>query len=1345
MGRQRPRAVPGDFTGEEIMRSRVWFALALMFLVHGVSRGEDWPMWGHDPARSGRTAMKLPEILHPQWIRRLPAPRRAWIKQLDDRDKLEFDLSYSPIVMDNIVFVPSMNSDSLTAYDLDSGKEKWRFYADGPVRVAPAAGNGKVYFVSDDGRMYCLDAETGKERWRFDAKPTDHKVLGNGRVISMWPARGGPVLYEGKIYFAAGVWPYLGTFVFALDAETGKQIWANTGHSTDWQSQPHGGAFAFAGVSPQGYLAVGGDRLVVSGGRALPAMFDRRDGTLLLSSVDGKEVGGYRVRIDGNYCYNHGLRFRLSDGQRDGDGSIVDKTLLARVNSLRKQFDGDVFEYAAAGGRLLVVTHKGTIYCFGPDKRKVKKYAYRLAKPSVRSDAAGDRAKDILTKSGLREGYALCLGVGDGSLMEQLSAGSKLHIVGIDADPKRIDALRRRFDDAGLYGRRIALIPGTPGESHYPKYISSLVVLEDPSVLTDKPDAALLETVYDLLRPYNGRAFLKITPGTREAFAEALKEFTPVNGLAEEKDGYVVLSRTGPLPDTGQWTHQYADSANTVISHDDLVRPPFGPIWFGGISNEHVLPRHALGPRPQVAGGRLVILGVETISARCVFTGRELWVREFAGVGHPFTDMNLERDWRRGKSVYMVCQPGAAYIGSPYVTLPDDVYLRYKGCVYRLDPETGKTRNQWKLPARPDRDKGPDWGHISVCGDVLITTTNPHIWRGGALGAANDDRWDGSSSERLIAMDRNTGKVLWTRDAQIGFRHMAITSGDGKVFINDLLSEKALDLAKRRGTDVTKKPRLYALDLQTGEVLWTVESDVFGTFLGYNKRHDILIEGGSRDTRRPLEDEPGVLIARRGKDGEILWRHNGDGLQGPMIQHDEMLISGRPGSAIRIPDGKTQQREHPITGREIDWSYWKAYGCGMSNAGTHLILFRSGAAGFADMENGVGTSNLGGAKSGCTASLIPADGILNAPDYTRTCTCSYQNQTSQGLIHMPEMEMWTLNEPLGRVDGPIVRMGVNLGAPGDRMHNGTLWTPFPRSGAPGLAQWVVLNSVDYKDVPVRVVSTAADRPSGFDRNNTPENTLDGNPSTSWEVQSDHKGRFNAWIRYELNDPVALKQMRIAWSGPKATRLRIETSLDDKKWTTAAEHTGTGRGKKLDVVRFDPVRAKFIRVSLGEHGDMEVDDKKQRVAKTARISRVRIGTLPFPDAYGFYMPKDVFRRHSLFVDASEGLNWVSASGVRGIRYFELPGVQGNNQPYTVDLHFAEPDEIKPSQRVFDISIQGKSVAKEFDIVREAGGPNRAIVRSFPNIPIGESLRIELTPAAGSKYPPVLCGVELRKEP
>ena len=40
-------------------------------------------------------------------------------------------------------------------------------------------------------------------------------------MISRWPARGGPVVRDGTVYFAASIWPFMGTFIYALDAETG--------------------------------------------------------------------------------------------------------------------------------------------------------------------------------------------------------------------------------------------------------------------------------------------------------------------------------------------------------------------------------------------------------------------------------------------------------------------------------------------------------------------------------------------------------------------------------------------------------------------------------------------------------------------------------------------------------------------------------------------------------------------------------------------------------------------------------------------------------------------------------------------------------------------------------------------------------------------------------------------------------------------------------------------------------------------------------------------------------------------------------------------------------------------
>ena len=67
-----------------------------------------------------------------------------------------------------------------------------------------------------------------------------------------------------------------------------------------------------------------------------------------------------------------------------------------------------------------------------------------------------------------------------------------------------------------------------------------------------------------------------------------------------------------------------------------------------------------------------------------------------------------------------------------------------------------------------------------------------------------------------------------------------------------------------------------------------------------------------------------------------------------------------------------------------------------------------------------------------------AGGLINAPDYTRTCTCSYQNQTSLALVNMPDVEVWTY-PAMKKPAGPVRRLGLNLGAPGDRRaEDGTL-------------------------------------------------------------------------------------------------------------------------------------------------------------------------------------------------------------------------------------------------------------------------------------------------------------------
>ena len=86
-------------------------------------------------------------------------------------------------------------------------------------------------------------------------------------------------------------------------------------------------------------------------------------------------------------------------------------------------------------------------------------------------------------------------------------------------------------------------------------------------------------------------------------------------------DHSVVVRRVGKLPGSDDWTHQHGDIANTVKSDDHRVKLPLGVLWFGGSSNLDVLPRHGHGPPEQVIGGRLFIEGMNSLSARDVYTG----------------------------------------------------------------------------------------------------------------------------------------------------------------------------------------------------------------------------------------------------------------------------------------------------------------------------------------------------------------------------------------------------------------------------------------------------------------------------------------------------------------------------------------------------------------------------------------------------------------------------------------------------------------------------------------------------------------------------------------------------
>lgn len=79
-----------------------------------------------------------------------------------------------------------------------------------------------------------------------------------------------------------------------------------------------------------------------------------------------------------------------------------------------------------------------------------------------------------------------------------------------------------------------------------------------------------------------------------------------------------------------------------------------------------------------------------------------------------------------------------------------------------------------------------------------------------------------------------------------------------------------------------------------------------------------------------------------------------------------------------------------------------------------------------------------------------------------------------------------------------------------------------------------------------------------------------------------------------------------------------------------------------------------------------------------------------------------------------------------------------------LHFAELDDVKPGERVFDVKVQGKVLLKDFDVVKAAGGPRRPVVREFAGIVATRSVTLELDPKASEVTPltaPIISGIEI----
>lgn len=1260
-------------------KNRIGLVTLLTILSTFYVKGEDWTTWRYDAGRTASSTEELTDILFHQWTRHYSAREQVWDDPLNN-DLMQFDKVFEPIVAGNTLFIGFNDQDKVVALDTKTGKEIWSYYADGPVRLPLTYYENNIYFTSDDGYLYSISATNGELLWRFRGGPADRKMLGNKRMISTWPARGGVVVEDGIAYFAASIWPSMGTFIYALDARSGEVVWRNDGTSSDYVKQPHS-AYSFAGIAPQGTLAINGDHLFIPGGRSVAGCFDKNTGEQNYYHINKhNKSGGAFVSARGDWFVNHHrdrntFIYEAKEGNRvsklmekypvlsvdlfyfsgtsivarnpknpneivweidvDASGDLIQagtrlyaggKNKLTAIQlknntasiAWEKEIDGNIGRLIAANGNIFAVTLDGKIMAFGAEKPKriiehvSKIKSFKISKSSqIRADA-------ILQDTKVKEGYALYFGENDPGTLASIAQKTELSIIAVVSTQSKVDELRIKFDKMGFKASKVAFLPGTPETIDFAPYFSSLTIIENINNYAPPSSRLLLDKMYSLTRPFGGKIWISGDASSLEKISSYVKSnaFDGLKTLVSQADK-MLLSREGAPKGSANWTHLYGDVSNTIKSDDELVKLPLGVLWFGGISNMDVLPRHGHGPPEQIMNGKLIIQGVNSISARDVYTGRPLWKTNFETLStygmyynESYSDDPLNTAYNQEHL------PGVNTRGTNYVITEDYVYVAQGYSCHMLDMEDGEIVKTVRIPNHT-RDQ---WGYIGISGDNMIAGAEfvkygaviqkslqsaEDIQAYAEVIEADNKRTGGfkeygfSASQSIVVANRHNFDMKWAAKSQYGFIHNAITSNESTLFAIDKVPVAMQNVLSRRGIEVDGEFTLTAFNIESGDTIWQKDADIFGSWLSYSKDHDILLQA-TRPSRDMIKGEPGErMMAIRASDGKVLWDKKIDYYNPPIIHGKKIIVDE---AFYDIKTGEAIKRVDPITGEEIHWAYTRTYGCNYIIGSENLLSFRSGAAGYYDLSNQGGTGNLGGFKSGCTSNLIAANGVLNAPDYTRTCSCSYQNQTSLSFVYMPKLEYWTNNE-IQWSGKPVKQIGINFGAPGDRMaDNNTLWLDYPSVGG------------NSPDIPIEV-------------------------------------------NFVTNDTSSIKQYKTLSSN-------------------SAE-------KKIGYIRTNS-----------------------------------------------------------FNIETENHTYVAASAINGVQDITITLSEEvmDNSIYTVKLYFAEIEKINEISRVFDVEVQGEKVLSDFNISKETNGINKLKVKTIEGVLIQDKLNIKLS-ADNSEILPLLSGIEL----
>ncbi|MBI5397577.1 MAG: PQQ-binding-like beta-propeller repeat protein [Verrucomicrobia bacterium] len=1326
-----------------------------------VAVADDWPTYRHDNARSGVTAEKLDLPLAETWVyksRHAPtpaweAPRGVPVEGFLELPRVRFDDAFHTVSVGDAIYFGSSADNKVYCLDAASGRVRWTFFTGGPVRLAPTVADGRVYVGSDDGFVYCLAAKDGRAIWQRRVGLNDQQLLGHGKMVSMWPVRTGVLVDEGTAYYGAGLFPAEGVYVESARAADGQVLWRND----------TGGESAEARMSPQGYLLATSANLFVPQGRASPMAFERADGKRIYEAFFGKNIGGTSAQIADDTLYSGTEEILGYDA--------ATKRKVSWFNGRKVVVTLDI-AYVTTTNEMLALSRQGHAAAslvqlnIRDEREKLKQSATTPKKERTRLKTAIQLAQEKL--AGLsKQMEALSANDPKRAALEKERADAeqalkadeeKLEATELKiADVERqTEALKPKFDaaneainqtvkwrmpcqcaDALILAGNV-LFGGGKGE-----------VIAVHANTGEKLWSAKVSGTAKGLAVANGRLFVSTDAG-------AIHCFTPGKTIAPPR---VVTGATrAAATPQDRLGAAYAAAADAIVRESGVKRGyclvlgcPTGRlamelakrtslkfICVEPDAQKAVAARKALdaaglyGARVTVDQGSLDRLPYASYFANLI-------VSESAVLG--WLPSTPAKEWMRMLKpcggVAIIGQPSEAHAAAPALE-PAKVREWLQGAELPVTA-ADEARGKWARVTRGPLPGAGAWTHeygnaanTTCSDDKFVKCPLGLLWFGdpGPLQMVSRHRRAASplavngvlfvqGENAVNAYDAYNGLKLWDRKIPSVVR-MGVSNEPSNL------------AADRESFFVVSSNKCLRLEAATGAVRATFAVPPAVDGAGRQWGHIAIEDGILLGTAGRSNFVSDAMFAYDIASARLLWTRTNEIIQNSAISiADRRVYFADTGAkleqpadaaAAKAPAKKTKkkaaaspraaEKHNPIrnvvaldlkTGREVWSETYDLSGCiGGSYFGTLGSMVQDGVLVFFGVFTDGHFWKDFFAKQFESRRIVALNAESGQTLWAKNIAYRVRPLVVGDTLHA---EPWAFKLKSG---DPVMRVSPITG----REEAWQFARPGHHCGAPAASP----NVMAFRSYYLGYYDLTRD--SG---------------TVTFGGQ-----RPGCWINFIFGN--GLLTMPEASSGcmcpfPNMCTVALAPRDEDRTW---AKYSLSGETKPV----------KHLALNLGGPGD------RRDAAGTLWLGYPRpTGSLVLPLQAKVEVPRGGSGYFAQSADSVriEGTRdpWLYTFGCKDVRIVELPLLDSGdgNGRYTVRLGFAELDDAKPGERVFDIALQKKPVLKSFDVVKEAGGPRKAVVKEFKGVDVDEDLLIEFKPPTkqgGGKLAPILQTVEVVRE-